>query len=74
MFANKGKIIKKPLICLRKRKNRIFIHSDDSRHVETIALLEKYFINKAYNLNIMSLFLYLYCNYFNHDTILLMVY
>ena len=56
MFANTGKIIKKPLICLQERKNRIFIHSDDSRHVETIALLEKYFINKAYNLNIMSLF------------------
>lgn len=29
------------MICLRKRKNGLFIHSVDSRHVETIVLLSK---------------------------------
>jgi len=32
---------KKAFDMFAKTQNRIFIHSDDSRHVETIALLEK---------------------------------
>ena len=50
MFANTGKTIKKPLICLRKRKNRLFIYSDDSRHVECIALLSK--LNTEHHLDL----------------------
>lgn len=32
MFTNTRKMLKKSMICLRKRKNGLFIHSDDSRH------------------------------------------
>lgn len=39
MFANTREMIKKFMICLRKHKNGLFIHSVDSRHVEALTLL-----------------------------------
>ena len=38
------------MICLRKRKNGLFIHSVDSRHVETVALLSK--LNTEHHLDL----------------------
>ena len=39
MFTNTRKILKKSMICLPKRKNELFIHSVDSRHVEAAILM-----------------------------------
>lgn len=52
MFANTAKILKKSMICLRKRKNGLFIHSVDSRHVETVALLSKLDVDKHIDVDI----------------------
>gem|GEM_PF-4774813 len=39
MFTNTRKTLKKSMICSRKRKNELFIHSVDSRHVESVVLM-----------------------------------
>ena len=43
-------MLKKLMTCLRKRKKGLFIHSDDSSHVETVALLSK--LNTEHHLDI----------------------
>ena len=52
MFANTRKMLKKLMICLRKRKNRLFIYSVDSGHVETVALLSKLDVDKHISVEI----------------------
>ncbi|PWV45126.1 hypothetical protein DES33_1302 [Finegoldia magna] len=52
MFTNTRIILKKPMICFLKHKNGLFIHSVDSRHVETVALLSKLDVDKHINIEI----------------------
>lgn len=45
MFANTTKILKKSMICLRKRKNGYFIYSVDSRQAVAYPIYSKNFFS-----------------------------